>query len=288
MSRHPVTPIKGKKSDLGRHLARQTARRIGLVDFVAIANGGADAALASSRASGSEIISLDVLDQASLVEAGRLMWDHRGERLFAVGSQGVEQALVAYWQSAGLIPATRSSRPLRAVKRIACISGSCSPVTAEQMSHAARHGFDIVRLDATRAVDEAEWIREIGRGAELGLAALSAGRDPLLMTAAAPTILRLARSTRRSRRAAQQLRGQRPDRRRARHCTRSYPANSTGRTRRGRGRRHIRPCPPGHEHLCPIRDRAPRNGIAALPCVIRSGARGQIDIAPKGRTGWRC
>jgi len=184
MSRHPVTPMN--ESDLGRHLAGQTARRIGLVDLVAMANGGADGALASSRASGSEIISLDVLDQASLVEAGRLMWNHRGERLFAVGSQGVEQALVAYWQSAGLIPTTRSSRPLRAVKRIACISGSCSPVTAEQMSHAARHGFDIVRLDATRAVDEAEWIREIGRGAELGLAALSAGRDPLLMTASGP------------------------------------------------------------------------------------------------------
>src|SRR4029079_16578223 len=82
--------------------------------------------------------------QRSLVEAGRLMWKHRGQRLFAVGSQGVEQALVAYWQSAGLIPDTRPSGSLAAVKRIACISGSCSPVTAEQIDHAARHGFEIV------------------------------------------------------------------------------------------------------------------------------------------------
>ena len=184
MSRHPVTPMD--ESDLGRHLARQTARQIGLVDFVTMANGGADGALASARANGAEIISLDVLDQPSLVEAGRLMWKHRGQRLFAVGSQGVEQALVAYWQSAGLIPATKPCRSLSAVKRIACISGSCSPVTAEQIDHAARHGFEIVRLDATRAVDAAEWTREIGRGAERGLAAISAGRDPLLITASGP------------------------------------------------------------------------------------------------------
>ena len=44
MSRHPVTPMD--ESDLGRHLARQTARKIGLVDFVTMANGGADRALA--------------------------------------------------------------------------------------------------------------------------------------------------------------------------------------------------------------------------------------------------
>jgi 3-oxoisoapionate kinase len=184
MSRHPVTPMD--ESDLGRHLARQTARAIGLIDFVTMANGGADDALASARSGGAAIISLDVLDQTSLVEAGRLMWEHRGQRLFAVGSQGVEQALVAYWQSAGLIPDTRPSMLLPAVKRIACISGSCSPVTAGQIAHAAQNGFDIVRLDAARAVDAAEWTREIARGAERALAALSAGRDPLLITASGP------------------------------------------------------------------------------------------------------
>jgi uncharacterized protein YgbK (DUF1537 family) len=184
MSRHPVTPMD--ESDLGRHLARQTARPIGLVDFVTMASGRADECLANARTNGAEIISLDVLDQPSLVEAGRLIWRHRGRRLFAVGSQGVEQALVAYWQSVGLIPDTKPSRSLTAVRRIACISGSCSPVTAGQIDHAAQHGFDIVRLDVARAIDAAEWTKEIARGAEIGLAAISAGRDPLLITASGP------------------------------------------------------------------------------------------------------
>ncbi len=184
MSRHPVTPMD--EADLGRHLARQTSKSIGLVDFVAMTSGKAAAALKMQIAAGAEIISLDVMDQPSLVEAGRLIWENRGERLFAAGSQGIEQALVAYWQSAGLIPDTRPCKSLSPVKRLACVSGSCSPVTAEQISYAAQHGFDIVRLDTTRAVDPVEWTREVGRSAELGLAVLSSGRDALLITASGP------------------------------------------------------------------------------------------------------
>ena len=184
MSRHPVTPMD--ESDLGRHLARQTARSIGLIDFVTMANGGADQALARAKTAGTEIISLDVLNQPSLIEAGRLIWEHRGERLFVAGSQGVEQALVAYWRSAGLIPDNKLDLRLGGVERIACVSGSCSPVTAAQIAHAADNGFDVERLDATRAVDAAGWTREIGRAAERALTALSSGRDALLITASGP------------------------------------------------------------------------------------------------------
>ncbi|MCK1284743.1 four-carbon acid sugar kinase family protein [Bradyrhizobium sp. 44] len=184
MSRHPVTPMD--ESDLRRHLAKQTARSIGLIDFVTMANGSADEALARAQAAGTEIISLDVLDQASLTEAGRLIWEHRGKRLFVAGSQGVEQALVAYWRSSGLLPDSKLDLRLAGVERIACVSGSCSPVTAAQIAHAARNGFDVERLDATRAVDPAEWAKEVGRVVERALAALASGRDVLLITASGP------------------------------------------------------------------------------------------------------
>lgn len=184
MSRHPVTPMD--ESDLRRHLAKQTARSIGLIDFVTMANGGADQALARAQAAGTEIVSLDVLDQASLTEAGRLIWEHRGTRLFVAGSQGVEQALVAYWRSAAMIPDSKPDLRLAGVERIACVSGSCSPVTAAQIAHAASNGFDIERLDAMRAVDAAEWSKEIGRAVGHALAALASGRDALLVTASGP------------------------------------------------------------------------------------------------------
>ena len=184
MSRHPVTPMH--EADLGLHLGLQTTKRVGLVDFVAMKRGDGSARLATERSRGAEIVSLDVMDAETLAEAGRLMWEAGEERLFAVGSQGVEAALVAHWQAAGLLPRERPARQVSPVARIACVSGSVSPNTAGQIAFALEHGFAGIRLDASRVVEPDAWAREIGRGAELALAALGEGRDPLVYSAAGP------------------------------------------------------------------------------------------------------
>ena len=183
MSRHPVTPMD--EADLRLHLAKQTDKRVGLVDFVAAKRGEADAALARELAGGAEIVSLDVLDEETLAEAGRLIWEHGGDRVFAIGSQGLQQALVAHWRAAGLLDAPRAARAAPA-ERIACVSGSCSPVTAAQIAFAERAGFRAIRLDAARAVDAAAWERELGRAGDRALAALGEGEDPLVFTASGP------------------------------------------------------------------------------------------------------
>src|SRR5687768_7751955 len=76
MARHPVRPMD--EADLRLHLGKQTDKRIGLVDLVAMKRGEADAALARELAAGAEIVALDVLDDETLAEAGRLVWEHRG------------------------------------------------------------------------------------------------------------------------------------------------------------------------------------------------------------------
>src|SRR3546814_3709614 len=53
-------------------------------------SGRGEAALAAERAKGNEVIALDVVDEETLREAGRLTWRNRGRRLFAAGSQGLE------------------------------------------------------------------------------------------------------------------------------------------------------------------------------------------------------
>lgn len=184
MARHPVTPMD--EADVRLHFARQTGLALGLVDLVAMKTGAADAALAAERARGASIVALDVVDAETLREAGRLIWDGRGEGLFALGSQGVEYALVAHWQAAGLIDPPKE--PFRALpaERIACVSGSCAPVTAGQIAVAAENGFSPLRIDAARAVDGAEWERELGRAAEAALAAAGQGCDPLVFSAMGP------------------------------------------------------------------------------------------------------
>ena len=184
MSRHPVTPMD--EADLRLHLAKQTQKKIGLVDFVAMKQGHTEKALAAEVAIGAHIVSLDAVDAETLVEAGRLIWEKTGDRAFVAGSQGVEDALVAYWRSVGLLEAAPPTPRAAAVDRIACVSGSCSPITAAQIEHAKGAGFRAIRLDATYAVDEARWHLATEAAAAEALRSLSDGHDPLIFTASGP------------------------------------------------------------------------------------------------------
>ena len=185
MARHPVTPMD--EADLRLHLAKQTQKRIGLIDFVAMKQHRTDKALAAEIATGAKIVSLDAVDAESLVEAGRLIWEKTAERAFVVGSQGVEYALAAYWRSVGLLNPVPAAAPrANPVDRIACVSGSCSPITAAQIEHASTQGFRPIRLDAACAVDERRWQAATEVAATDALAALGEGRDPLVFTASGP------------------------------------------------------------------------------------------------------
>ncbi len=184
MSRHPVTPMD--EADVRLHLGRQTAMPIGLVDIASLAAGTGEAALAAARQAGAEIVALDVMDEASLVEAGRLVWENRGERLFAIGSQGVEYALAAYWRKQGLILEHPKIPRATPVDRLAVVSGSCSPITAGQIEWAGRNGFEPIPIDAACAIDTEAWQREQDRSAEAALAAIGSGSSPIVFTAMGP------------------------------------------------------------------------------------------------------
>ncbi|MGK9168440.1 four-carbon acid sugar kinase family protein [Inquilinus limosus] len=184
MSRHPVTPMH--EADVRRHLAQQTDRSFGLVDLTDLRCGRGEAALEREIAAGAEIVAFDVVDEADLAAVGGLIWRNRGKRLFAIGSQGLEYALLAYWRRAGLIAPSPPAPSAGAVARIAVVSGSCAPQTAAQIAHALERGFQPVPVDARLAVDAAAWAGEIGRAVEAALAAIGAGRDPLLFTARGP------------------------------------------------------------------------------------------------------
>ena len=169
MSVHPVTPMH--EADVLRHLAQQTNLPLNLIDLVDLKAGRGPARLAEAEASGG-IVALDVIDDESLAAAGALLWQSPG---FVLGSQGIEYALVAAWQEAGLIASPPKPAPLAPVDRVAIVSGSCSPVTAAQIDHAEAAGFEIVPLDP-RAPD---WTA----AGDAALAALARGRSPLVATA---------------------------------------------------------------------------------------------------------
>lgn len=180
MARHPVTPMG--EADLTRHLAAQTQRPIGLVDVLGLSREP-ERALAQSLATGAEIVLIDVMNEATLVEAGRLIWENPERPTFSAASSGLQYALAAYWRAANLLGPPPPPARFAAADRIVVVSGSCSPVTAGQIAWGVEHGFATLRLDPV-ALIEGSVERE--RAVAAGLAALADGRSPILFTASGP------------------------------------------------------------------------------------------------------
>ena len=181
MARHPVTPMD--EADLCLHLAKQTERRVGLVDILAVANGTGAARIKAEIESGAEIIFLDVLDAVSLCEVGRLLATTAESVQFIAGSSGVEYALTAYWQSVGRLTPPQTQPGPDAVKPLLVVSGSCSPGTSGQIAAARAQDFETFSLDVSRLL---ETPAEAERVAEAAGEALGCGRSVVVHSAEGP------------------------------------------------------------------------------------------------------
>jgi uncharacterized protein YgbK (DUF1537 family) len=150
MSKHPVTPAD--ESDLRLHLSKQTDKKIGLLDILQLSkpkNEFRDAfhALLAER---SQIILIDALYEEQLLLIGELIdaCAQFSSPLFSAGSSGVEMALGKYWNEKQVLqPVTAWPHPRKAAPLLV-ISGSCSPVTAGQITWALSNGFKEVIFDA--------------------------------------------------------------------------------------------------------------------------------------------
>ncbi len=184
MSRHPVTPMA--EADLRRHLAAQTTRRTGLIDLAQMQAGEADARRDALMGDDVPVLLLDVIDEATLAEVGRLVWQGRGDGLFSASSSGLQYALAAHWRGSGLLPALPSLPVAEAVDQIAVVSGSCSPVTAGQIAWARAQGFAVQRLDLASVLAKQSTEAEIERQVAAAADALRQGRSPLVFSAEGP------------------------------------------------------------------------------------------------------
>lgn len=184
MSRHPVTPMG--ESDLRRHLAAQTTRRAELIDMLQLREGSAAQRVVALAADDVPIVFIDVLDEATLAAAGRLVWQQRGNGLFSASSSGLQYALAAHWRELGLLPQEPSLPQPSAVDAIAVVSGSCSPVTAAQIAWARANGFRTERLRLPEALDAQRRNAEIERVVSVATQAIRQGTSPVIFSAEGP------------------------------------------------------------------------------------------------------
>ena len=177
ISKHPVTPMI--EADLRLHLGKQTKKRVALFDIlkVALPPNEAHAAFKQLFTEKPDVVLFDALTTAHLSRIGELLEEFASAKqpLFSVGSSGIEMALAEQWKSKRL---TRTFAP--PTHQILVGSGSCSPVTSEQIAWALKHGFLEVALDAAALAKGKTSTKEIKRAADVASAWLAAGRSVIV------------------------------------------------------------------------------------------------------------
>ncbi len=187
MSRHPVTPMD--ESDLRAHLAKQTSRTAALVDVLDLSasQGELDRRFEERLAGRPGIVLFDTLRDDQLPAIGRLVWEaaEAAPPMFVAGSSGVEYAVAAHWRREGAL-AEPPRMTCGAADALVVVSGSCSPVTANQIDHATRHGFREIALDTEALVTANTRDAAESRFAAEASDALDRGQSVTLHTARGP------------------------------------------------------------------------------------------------------
>ena len=199
ISKHPITPMN--EADLRVHLSRQTKKKISLFDILQLAlpEKESRAALEKILAKKPDAILFDALSTEHLQRIGALLESFASAKrpLFSVGSSGIEAALASQFRSSRREEAQtdcRFSQSLltsAATKQILIGSGSCSPVTSEQISWALKNGFAEVPLAAS-ALAGNNSATEIKRATAAAVKLLQAGRSVIVHTTKRGSDQRLA------------------------------------------------------------------------------------------------
>lgn len=192
MAVHPVTPMD--EADLLVHLQKQTAQKLCLIDYLQMYEP-ADAIarrIDSLQRQGYEAAFLDVSDTDQLEKIGHLLIELSAKQsLFVVGSSGVEYAVVAALsKDKQLRPSIQqevTSRHSSATQPIICVSGSCSPITADQIDHARQAGFCVLQASPAALIDDSTVNGEIERLQNQAHDEFRRGTSVIVETAAGPS-----------------------------------------------------------------------------------------------------
>jgi 3-oxoisoapionate kinase len=188
MSRHPVTPMH--EADLRLLLQEQANLKVGLMDILDL-DGEWERVISrfeNRMQQEPDVLLFDVLDKPRLLTAGKLIWQQAKEgQLFAVGSSGVQYALTEYWNSEGLLSnPLASTLEVKPVSQTLVVSGSCSPVTKEQIEWAVKQGFMSIRVPVTSLMNPLSCEQTRDELRKQSLQAITAGRSLILYTALGP------------------------------------------------------------------------------------------------------
>jgi uncharacterized protein YgbK (DUF1537 family) len=161
---HPLNPMHD--SNLVRVLARQSKTQIGLVDLATLSRGAqaVQARLAELSGKGIGAAIIDAVFDRDLETIGLVAAEHR----LSVGASGIGLGLARALVSTGKVKSAATSSEQGAVVggRVACLAGSCSQATLQQIANAERV-MPVLRLEPDRILTGAnetqralDWAKE--------------------------------------------------------------------------------------------------------------------------------
>lgn len=184
MREHPLTPMT--EANLVKHLARQTARRVGLAPYESVEAGAEELRrrFESLRADGVSIAVVDCLSDTHVRSVCRASADLR----LVTGGSAFGQGLPAVWRERGWVEefdvqtASLSTSQTEGRGRLV-VAGSCSIATRAQNRRFESEGAPALRVEPRALLGEefkrASFIERVRRH-------LDAGRDCLLYTTDEP------------------------------------------------------------------------------------------------------
>lgn len=161
---HPLNPMHD--SNLVRVLARQSKTQIGLVDLATLSRGteAVRARLAELSGKGIGAAIIDAVFDRDLETIGLVAAEHR----LSVGASGIGLGLAHALVSTGKVKSAAASSDQGAAVggAVACLAGSCSQATLQQVANAERI-MPVLRLDPDRILTGAnetqralDWAKE--------------------------------------------------------------------------------------------------------------------------------
>lgn len=191
MSRHPVTPAK--EGDLRDHLAMQCDYKSGLISLVDLQLSSEELKLKVNHLiTKNEVIFFDGVYEEQMKMLGDLLEYavEEGKPLFTVGSSGVGKALGDHWQEEGFFSEEDNWKELKESNPILVLSGSVSPITADQIDYAIDKGFAEVAVEPAFLKKDVE--ESIAIYSEKITGFLQAGRSVIFHTSIGPEDPRLS------------------------------------------------------------------------------------------------
>ncbi|WP_418262463.1 four-carbon acid sugar kinase family protein [Flavobacterium faecale] len=193
MSQHPVTPAL--EGDLRVHLAKQTNKSIALVNITQIEKGKEAILTSVSENKETDILFFDAVNTTHLQNIGSVFNELAKEKtLFSVGSSGIEMALGLDWKQKGTLnDKEKVFEMVREVSLLLVLSGSCSPITANQIEYALNNGFEQIALE-TNTLNEDFQAEIITRTVVQLVENFKQGKSTILHTSTGPSDIRIAES----------------------------------------------------------------------------------------------